>query len=79
MPNPVWTAPSPLWNEVIRGGDIDGRELFGGVVCPSCFAIMATDQGIAGGWRLIATDVHVELQEVTPSGRVWNDQTWMFE
>lgn len=77
--NPVWTAPSPLWNEVMRGGDINGREMYRGIVCPSCFANLATETGIAGGWRLIATDVHVKLQDVTPSGRVWNDETWLWE
>ena len=77
--NPVWTAPSPLWNEVMRGGDINGSELYGGIVCPSCFANLATEAGIAGGWRLIATDVRAELQEVTPSGRRWNEETWLWE
>lgn len=77
--NPVWTAPSPLWNEVMRGGDINGREQYAGIVCPSCFANLGTEAGIAGGWRLIACDVHVELQTVTPSGRVWNEATWLWE
>lgn len=77
--NPVWTAPAPLWNEVMRDGDINGRELYDGIVCPSCFAKLATEAGIAGGWRLTATDVHVELLEITPSGRSWNDKTWLWE
>lgn len=77
--NPVWTAPSPLWNEVMRGGDINGRDLFSGVVCPSCFAKLASREGIADGWRLTARVVHVELKTVTPSGRVWNPDTWLWD
>lgn len=77
--NPVWVAPSPLWNQVMRGGDINGREILGGVVCPSCFAVLAEEAGIATLWRFSAKVVHVELQIVTPSGRVWNDATWLWE
>ena len=40
-PNVVWWAPSPLWNAVMRGGDIGGTEDFSGVVCPTCFAVLA--------------------------------------
>lgn len=77
--NPVWTAPSPLWNYVMRGGSIDGIEVFS-VVCPSCFVILARERGIdATGWRFQAMDVTVELETVTPTGRVWNPETWMFE
>ncbi len=76
--NPVWSAPSPLWNAVIRGGDINGSEVFA-FVCPVCFIALAEQRGIALGWRLYATDVAIDLQTVTPSGRVWNDATWLFE
>jgi hypothetical protein len=74
-----WSAPSPLWNEVMRGGDINGVELFSGIVCPTCFMILAQEAGIASSWRLYAEDVHRPLQTVTPSGRVWNEQTWRFD
>lgn len=73
-----WSAPSPLWNQVVRGGGINGDEVFQ-VLCPCCFMDLAEEQGVAGHWRLYAVDVHEELQTVTPSGRVFNDQTWMFE
>lgn len=75
----MWTAPSPLWNQVMRGGDINGVELHGGVVCPSCFAALAEEAGVAQSWRFTAEVIHAELQTVTPSGRVWNDATWLWE
>jgi len=70
-PNRVWYAPSPLWNEVMRGGSINGDEEYG-IVCPTCFMVLAEERGIAGCWRLDARDVHVELETVTPSGRRWD-------
>lgn len=73
-PNSVWAAPSPLWNAVMRGGDINGGpEPHGGIVCPTCFMILAEEAGVADTWVLRATNVHTELQTVTPSGRIWND------
>lgn len=77
-PNVSWTAPSPLWNQVMRGGDINAPELFGGIVCPTCFARTAEERGIAFGWRLNATDVRVELATTTPSGRVWDAHQWLW-
>lgn len=77
--NVGWRAPSPLWNQVMRGDDINGEELLGGIVCPTCFAILAERAGIAMSWRLEAQRVHVELATTTPSGRVWNPQTWLWE
>lgn len=79
-PNVMWTAPSPLWNMVMRsGGVIDGKEMYNGIICPGCFIELAERMGIVTSWRLYAEDVKVPLQTVTPSGRVWNEQTWMFE
>lgn len=75
-PNTPWSAPSPLWNEVMRGGSINGDEIFDGIVCPTCFAIMAEERGIAQFWRLTAQRVHVELETVTPSGRTWDEQAF---
>lgn len=74
-----WAAPSPLWNAVMRGGSINGPWQFSEIICPSCFAILAEGSGIASGWRLDATDVQVELETVTPSGRTWNPDTWLWE
>lgn len=74
-----WSAPSPLWNEVMRGGDINGAEPYRGIVCPPCFIRLAEAAGIATGWRLYAATVFRHLQTVTPSGRVWNPETWMFD
>lgn len=76
--NPVWCAPSPLWNEVLRGGDINGPEGHA-FVCPTCFAELAEEKGIASLWRFYAKRVNRPLQMVTPSGRVWNEKTWLFD
>lgn len=78
-PNLGWSAPSPLWNQVIRSGDINNSEIHNGIVCPTCFAILAEEEGIATHWRLYAERVNTPLQTTTPSGRVWNNETWMFE
>lgn len=77
-PNVSWVAPSPLWNQVMRGGDISGTEIHDGIVCPTCFAVLAEERGVAELWQLAPTKVHVELQTVTPSGRVWDEATWMW-
>lgn len=74
-----WHAPSPLWNYVMRGGLMSGAEDFNGIVCPICFAELAKQRGIDSHWRLIAEDVSVELETVTPSGHVWDEasQFWI--
>lgn len=78
-PNVAWSAPSPLWNRVMRGDDINNTDLYGGIVCPTCFAVLAEKAGIADLWQLSAKRVHVPLQTTTPSGRTWNEQTWLWE
>ncbi len=78
-PNIAWAAPSPLWNQVMRGGDISAAEVHDGIVCPVCFAQLAEEAGIAELWRFDARRVWMPLQTVTPSGRVWNDRTWLWE
>jgi hypothetical protein len=70
--NPPWSAPSPLWNAVMRGGCINGEPIFNDMVCASCFIALAEASGIASGFRLMADVVNVPLQNVTPSGRVWD-------
>lgn len=75
-PNVVWVAPSPLWNAVMRGGSINGDDDPAGIVCPTCFAVLAQERGVAELWRLSAERVKVELETVTPSGRVWDEQAW---
>lgn len=76
--NVPWTAPSPLWNMVMRGGSINGAEIHGGIVCLACFAELAEERHIGDLWRLDATRVNVELETVTPSGRHWDPDTWMW-
>lgn len=72
-PNVVWHAPSPLWNEVMRGGDIYGFGKWGEIICPTCFVVLAAEAGIATRFRVDAMDVQVPLQTTTPSGRVWDE------
>lgn len=78
-PNVSWSAPSPLWNAVMRGGSIDGPWEHDELVCPTCFAVLAEERGVATGWRLDATDVAVQLETVTPSGRVWDANSWLWK
>jgi hypothetical protein len=72
-PNVSWAAPSPLWNQVMRGGDINGPWLYDEIICPTCFAVLAEEAGAAANWRLVADVVDADLQTVTPSGRVWDE------
>jgi len=76
--NPSWAAPSPLWNAVMRGGCIDGDPLFGDMVCVSCFIALAMEQGAASDFRVDARTVNVTLQTTTPSGRTWDDKSWLW-
>lgn len=57
------------------GGSINGPEDFGGIVCPTCFAVLAEERGVASIWRLDAMAVHVDLETTTPSGRTWDAGT----
>lgn len=78
--NCTWSAPSPLWNEVMRGGDINGPWQWNEIICPPCFAELAETSGVAArGWRFTADRVLVPLATSTPSGRVWDEakQLWV--
>lgn len=71
--NVVWSAPSPLWNAVMRDTD-DGTDAYDGIVCPVCFIQLAETMAVAGpGWYLTADDVQVSLATHTRDGRVWSD------
>lgn len=76
-PNRAWSTPSPLWNMVMRGDDINGSEMFDGIVCPTCFMVLAQDAGVAHLWYLTA-EALVPLTLITPSGRVWDDAVGMW-
>jgi hypothetical protein len=58
----------------MRGGSIDGPPIWDDMVCLTCFVILAEEAGIAQHWTLNAQTVHVELETVTPSGRVWDEE-----
>lgn len=70
--NVSWFAPSPLWNLVMRGNDIDGDALFNDLVCMRCFVVLANDVGVEGTWRLAVRPEPVGLILTTPTGRVWD-------
>lgn len=76
--NRPWSAPSPLWNAVMRGGSIDGEPIYDDMVCAACFIQLATEDGIALGWRVTAENVLVPLETVTPSGRVWDADQFLW-
>jgi hypothetical protein len=78
-PNVVWFAPSPLWNMVMRGNDINGEPLHDDLVCMACFVELASEVGVVGTWRLNVSPEPADLIKVTPSGRVWSDerQLWV--
>lgn len=76
--NPPWSAPSPLWNMVMRGGSINGESIFNDMVCARCFMELAEEKGIANLFRVYAEQVNVELETVTPSGRVWDSERWLW-
>lgn len=76
--NVVWCAPSPLWNMVMRGNDIDGNPLFGDLVCMACFVALADDLGLSGQWRLSLTPEPPGLIFETPSGRKWDAGSWLW-
>jgi hypothetical protein len=71
-PNISWSAPSPLWNEVMRGGDINGDWQYDEIICPTCFMVMCQEQGVADHFVVDAKNVKVKLQTTTPSGRIWD-------
>lgn len=74
-----WSAPSPLWNYVMRGDDIN-NEYQSELVCPPCFIAAAEERfGRSLHWRLDAVGVDDLLTYVTPSGRVWNSETWLWD
>lgn len=50
---PVWSAPDDLYNAVMRLPDGTDRSPF---PCPTCFARMAVESGVAGRFRLSAED-----------------------
>lgn len=77
-PNVSWVAPSPLWNAVMRGGCINGPLEFNEIICPTCFFILADERGVASEFRVDAQAL-VPLQTVTPSRRVWNENTQLWE
>jgi hypothetical protein len=76
--NPPWHAPSPLWNKVMRGGSINGEPAYEDMVCATCFMVLAEKRGIATIWRVHALEVKVPLETVTPSGRVWSEDQFLW-
>jgi hypothetical protein len=59
----------------MRGGSINGDAKFNDLVCATCFMELAEEQGIANIFRVSADCVNVELEMITPSGRVWDEES----
>jgi hypothetical protein len=76
--NAVWSASSPLWNAVMRGGSINGDPRFNDLVCATCFMELAEEMGIASHFRVTAEQVNAELETTTPSGRTWDEDMFMW-
>ena len=63
----------------MRGGSIDGPWEYDETICPTCFCTLADERGVAMRFRVDAAECLVELETVTPSGRVWNAETDLWE
>lgn len=72
----AWHAPSPLWNAVMR--DAEDLELRWSIVCPQCFAALASAKGVldvTAIWCLRPDQgVIVELPTHDPDGRRWDPE-----
>lgn len=77
--NVVWCAPSPLWNLVMRGGSITGPTKFADLVCMTCFVALAAEMGLTGQWRLALHPEPEGMEFVTPSGRIWDADSWLWQ
>lgn len=77
--NVIWSAPSPLWNKVMRGNDINGDPQYHDLVCTRCFIVLAFEAGIEGRWRLSVTPEPDGLIYETPSGRIWDPEDWLWK
>ncbi|WP_155738154.1 hypothetical protein [Sphingobium yanoikuyae] len=76
--NMSWYAPSPLWNAVMRGGDINGDPIYEDIVCAACFISIASKSGIASDFRVFAKNIHSAVKTRTPEGRIWDDKEWLW-
>lgn len=83
-----WHAPSPLWNAVMRDPET-GDDVFS-VVCPPCFAEMASTKGIGaswidGSWRMTwcfkphDDELDVAALWKDADGRTWNAATCLWQ
>lgn len=78
-PNVVWSAPSPLWNLVMRGNDINAETQYADLVCIACFVEMSEEAGVMPKrWRVYADPEPAGLIYETPSGRVWDAERWLW-
>lgn len=76
--NVIWAAPSPLWNKVMRGNEINAEDDPAGIVCIRCFVVLAEERGVRGQWHLTTVNLPDDLIYETPSGRVWDDARWLW-
>lgn len=62
----------------MRSDDILGPSLYRDLVCMTCFVLLANEAGIGGQWRLSVAPAPDNLTTVTPSGRVWDEHSWLW-
>ena len=74
----TWFVPSPLWNRVMRGNDINAEARFGDLVCMRCFIRCAVEAEVVGTWRLTVDPLPDDLIYKTPSGRTWDDEAGLW-
>ena len=77
-PNVTWSAPSPLWNQIMRGGSINGDWEFDEIICPTCFCVLGEERGVATFFRVGSDEALVPLETVTPTGRIWSDEVGLW-
>lgn len=64
----------------MRGNDINGDSKFDDLVCISCFIELANDVGLPEtGWRLMLVPEPKRLIYETPSGRIWDEKTFLWK
>ncbi len=77
--NVMWSAQSPLWNYVMRDNDINGDPKFDDLVCIPCFISLAIEVGLPEhGWQLRLRPEPAGLIYETPSGRVWDEELFLW-
>lgn len=75
---PVWFAPNPLWNRVMRDGVRAKGDMYA-FICPTCFANIADEQnGEPLTWTMFEDGKFEEYQRVELH-QAWTDKNALWE